>query len=97
MTLPYRWGDGEGMPSPYRGIGATVGRGLAPTAVFRIAKNRSPTVWAIGTGDPSPTDVSSRGCTVLSDRDGEGMPSPYRGIGTTVGRGLALALRMRDA
>ena len=25
----------------------TVGRGLAPAAVFRFAKNRSPTKWAI--------------------------------------------------
>ena len=30
----------------------TVGRGLAPAAVFRFAKNRSPTAWAI---TPPPT------------------------------------------
>ncbi|MBQ2383298.1 MAG: hypothetical protein II290_04595 [Oscillospiraceae bacterium] len=30
-------------------------------------------------------------CTVLPDRDGEGMPSPYQTIGATVGRGHAPA------
>ena len=44
-VLPDR--EGRVTDPPLRMGIVTVGRGLAPAAVFRFAKNRSPTLWAI--------------------------------------------------
>ena len=58
-VLPDR--EGRVSDPPLQMESGTVGRGLAPAAVFRSAKNRSPTAWAITPPDPPGHPPRERG------------------------------------
>ena len=77
-VLPDR--EGRVTDPPLQTESGTVGRGLAPAAVFCSAKNRSPTAWAITPPRPSGPPSLARGASSPPEGgDGEGMPSPYMG------------------